>query len=456
VIASPDTARESVRALAADILFKVDTRKAYADILLDQALRTADLDERDRALLTELTYGTLRWRGAIDAQLTRHLHRSIAETDALIRNLLRLASYQLLYLDRVPAYAAVNEAVELAKRHGGRSAAGFVNGVLRSLLRDIRKGIAVENDTSAAALAVQYSHPEWLVHRWLDEFGPEQARALMLANNERPPLTLRVNSLKCHRDDLLDRFASAGIEATATPRSPLGISLPSAGAVESLPGFGEGLFQIQSEASQLVPYLLAPLSGERILDACAAPGGKATHIAELMKDRGELIALDLSARGIEKIRANVNRLGLKSVRAVLADASEKLNDSIAAPYDRILVDAPCSGLGTLRAHPEIKWQRDPNDIHRLSRLQSKILQRAAEYLKPGGILVYSTCTLTRDENEHNVEIFLARHSEFELQDAASYLPQRAKDMVRGSFFQALPQRDNTDGFFAARLKKAVR
>jgi 16S rRNA (cytosine967-C5)-methyltransferase len=205
-----------------------------------------------------------------------------------------------------------------------------------------------------------------------------------------------------------------------------------------------------------VSYLLSPSAGERVLDACAAPGGKTTHIAELMKDNGELVALDTSLSGVEKIRQNMNRLGTKSVRVARADASEQFSDSFAEPYDRILVDAPCSGLGTLRAHPEIKWHREVNDIRRLSGLQLKILERVAQYLKPGGILVYSTCTLTRDENEQNVKIFLAQHPEFELQDAAGYLPQQARHMVQGKFFQALPQRDNTDGFFAARVRKALR
>ena len=453
MIASAENTEESVRGLAAEILLKVDTRKAYADILLDRTLRTAELDERDRALLTELTYGTLRWRGTIDDRLSRHLRRPLAQSDALTRNLLRLSAYQLLYLDRIPGYAAVNEAVELAKRHGGQRAAGFVNGVLRSLLRESRENTAVGSDLSAASLAVRYSHPEWLVQRWLDEFGPDQAQALMRANNEKPPLALRVNSLKATRDDLLDRLFRAHLQPTAAPLSPQGVLLPSAGAVENLPGFDEGLFQVQGEASQLVSYLLSPQADERILDACAAPGGKTTHIAELMKDQGELVALDISARGIEKLRQNVQRLGLKAVRVLRADAGEAFTESIAGPYDRILVDAPCSGLGTLRGHPEIKWHREESDVRRLSALQLKILDRVAGYLKPGGILVYSTCTLTRDENERTVDCFLAAHPEFELQDAARYLPQQARHMLQGKYFQALPQRDNTDGFFGARLKK---
>jgi 16S rRNA (cytosine967-C5)-methyltransferase len=453
VIASDEGKKKSVRQLASEILFKVDTRKAYADILLDQALRTAGLGERDRALLTELTYGTLRWRGAIDARLSRSLRRPLAEIDGPTRNLLRLTCYQLLYLDRIPPYAAVNEAVELSKAFGGRKAAGFVNGVLRSFLREPRGAGQTSAEDSTPSLAVTHSHPEWLVQRWRDAFGAENAVKLMRANNEKPPLILRVNSLRSSQDELLDRLQSAGIEATAASFAPQGILLPAGGVVANLPGFAEGLFQVQGEASQLVPCLLSPQRGERILDACAAPGGKSTYIAELMHDDGETTAIDISERGIEKIKQNMGRLGLKSVCPLRADVSEPSTDLGDPPYDRILVDAPCSGLGTLRAHPEIKWNRDENDIRRLGRLQLKMLNQVSGYLKRDGILVYSTCTLTVEENERNVEGFLADRPEFELQEAARYLPQQAKHMARGKYFQTLPHRDNTDGFFAARMRK---
>lgn len=454
MIASDEAAHPSIRELASAILSKVETQNAYADILLDQTLRTRNLDERDRALLTELTYGTLRWRGAIDVRLARHLRRPLADVDAWVKNLLRLSCYQLYYLDRIPQYAAVNEAVELAKTRGGRKVAGFVNGVLRHLLKEPPAGAETTTDDSIPSLAGSCSHPEWLVRRWLKEFGAPEARALMRANNERSPLILRVNSRRCTRDELLDRLQSRGIEATATSFSPQGIALPSVGAVERIPGFPEGYFQVQGEASQLVGYLLSPLPGERILDACAAPGGKTTHIAELMQDYGELIAVDISGRGVERICRNVFRLGLQSVRALRGDASAPSGEITAAPYDRILVDAPCSGLGTLRAHPEIKWRRVESDIQRLSGLQLEILGKVSASLKPGGVLIYATCTLTKDENELNVARFLAEHREFELQDAARYLPQQAQHMVHSKYFQALPQRDNTDGFFAARMRKA--
>lgn len=441
-----------VRQLASAILLKVDSRQAYADILLDQALKATDLNERDRALLTELTYGTLRWRGNIDARLSRQLRRPLADTDDFIRNLLRVTVYQLFFLDKIPDYAAVNEAVELAKRQRGAKSAGFVNGVLRNLVR--QKGRAGQaNSDSTASRAEEFSHPEWLVERWIDEFGLSQASALMRANNHKAPLVLCANRLKCNRDQLRARLLEQGLAAIASQWSPDGIVLESAGSVENLPGYTEGLFQVQGESSQLIAYLLAPEPRERILDACAAPGGKSSHLAELMNDSGIVIALDASARGVERIRQNVARLNLRSIEATQADVTKELSDAFRLPYDRVLVDAPCSGLGTLRAHPEIKWRRQESDIERLSRLQKNILKSVVRYLKPGGTLVYSTCTLTRAENDSIVETFLAEHKEFELDDAARYLPEPARHMVRGKYFQALPHRDNSDGFFAARLRK---
>ena len=446
---------KNVRQLAAEILHKVESQKAYADLLLDHNLRTAGLNEVDRGLLTELTYGTLRWRAKIDAKLMPFLKRSLSETDSFNRNLLRVTLYQLLFLDKIPAYAAVNEAVEIAKIMQPRSA-GFVNGVLRNFLRQQDqhgKGEAVQS--SASNLAEEYSHPQWLVDRWLSYFGSEQAKALMLASNQRAPLVVRVNQLSTTRTELLARWQAVGIIAKPGILTPQAIRLPLGATIEALPGYSEGHFQVQSEASQLISHLVGPTMGETILDACAAPGGKATHLAELSGDRGKVIALDTSARGIVRIAQNAERLRLVSLQAIRADASKALLGDIAGPYDRIIVDAPCSGLGTLRSHPEIKWQRNDSDIARLAALQAVILQTMAQYLKTRGILVYSTCTLTVDENEQVIENFLRHNGQFELTNAARYLPESARQMVRDKYFQALPQRDDTDGFFAARMRKVA-
>jgi 16S rRNA (cytosine967-C5)-methyltransferase len=244
-----------------------------------------------------------------------------------------------------------------------------------------------------------------------------------------------------------------GLDAAATEWSTKGIWLRGHYRVDQLPGFQQGLFQVQGEASQLIGWLLAPQAGETVLDACAAPGGKATHIAELMKDTGTIIAADISPEGIEKINENKIRLGHGSIETVKADLTQAVGRIYERTYDRILLDAPCSGLGTLRSHPEIKWNRTRADLIRLQQLQKRLLSQLASRLKPEGVLVYSTCTLSRTENEDVVEDFLAHHSGFLLEDAKNHLPGAAKGLTRGKYFLALPHRHNTDGFFAARISK---
>lgn len=444
---------ESVRTLATGILAEVDTKKAFADVMLDEALKRGSLSVRDQALLMEITYGTLRWRGRIDFYLQALTKRSLDKTDSFVRNLLRMSVYQLAFLDRVPDYAAVDEAVSIAKSHAGARIAGFVNGVLRSFLR-IDKEFAPHpvRKNSAAALADYWSHPKWLIEDWM-EYLPGDITALLEANNRQAPLVLRTNQRRTSRESLLEILKNSGADAAFTDWSPEGIIVHGQSRVDQLPGFGEGLFQVQGESSQLIAYLLDPQPGETILDACAAPGGKVTHIAELMQDIGQVIATDVSPKGIDKINENKERLGHGSIRAVQANMACDLDEICQDGYDRILVDAPCSGLGTLRSHPEIKWNRTRSDVVRLQKLQRKLLAQMVTRLKPQGVLVYSTCTLTHAENENVVEAFLRQHREFVLEDAAHHLPGQAKGLTRGKYFMTLPHRHNTDGFFAARMRK---
>jgi 16S rRNA (cytosine967-C5)-methyltransferase len=454
-VSASDQAREpSVRKTATEILLKVDVRRAYGDVLLHHAQDGAVLDDRDRRLLTELVYGTLRWRGRLDAELKTLTHRPLEKTDPFLRNLLRLSLYQLRFLDKIPAYAIINEAVALAKARERPRAGGFVNAVLRSALRDKWELAAPDpKPASLAAFAEHWSHPVWLVKKWLEMFSAEETTELLKASNQPAPLILRANALKGTSEELFNLFRRHGIEAAPAPWSPQGIILQSRSLVGQLPGFDSGHFQVQGEASQLVAFLLGPQPGERILDACAAPGGKTTHIAELMGDIGEVTATDISTTGLKKIAENAGRLGLRSIKTRAADFDKPFQQRAGELYDRVLVDAPCSGLGTLRSHPEIKWQRSEKDIARLAQLQRRLLTRAASLLRPRGTLVYSTCTLTREENESVVEDFLENHQRFVLDEAAEYLPEQAKSMARGRYFLALPHRHNTDGFFAARLRK---
>lgn len=454
-VSEPDRGK-GCREVAVEILLKVEKRNAYADILLDHSLNRSSFSPRDRALLTQLVYGTLRWRGRIDWHLSQSLTRPLSKMDAYLRNLLRLTLYQLLFLEKIPDYAAVYEAVELAKSYGGKKAAGLVNAVTRKILRQKDKlRYPDPNADIAYYLSVTLSHPEWLVRRWLGYFGREATEMLLKANNEEATLVLRVSRLKRDRESLLKTLRGMGLEAAPTCFSPQGIKVRGASGVDLLPGFEEGLFQVQGEASQLIGYLLDPRPGERILDACAAPGGKTTHLAELMEDNGEIVGTDISARGLEKLKQNVQRLGLTSVRPFLVDVTKGLTGPLALPYDRILVDAPCSGLGTLRTHPEAKWHKGEGDIRRLSRHQERIVNQLSSHLKPGGILVYATCTLTREENEGVVEDFLSRQRDFVLEDVRRYLPSEAQSLASGKYFLALPHRHNTDGFFAARMRKVA-
>ncbi|MFQ5541303.1 MAG: RsmB/NOP family class I SAM-dependent RNA methyltransferase, partial [Candidatus Binatia bacterium] len=266
-------------------------------------------------------------------------------------------------------------------------------------------------------------------------------------------LILRANRLKNDRNELLEAFRAAGVDAALTSWSPEGIQVRGYSSVDRLGGFQEGLFQVQGEASQLVSHLLDPKPGERVLDACSAPGGKTTHLAELMADRGEIVATDVSSRGLERVRQNVQRMGIRSVRPYLVDVTKGLEGQLVSSYDRILVDAPCSGLGTLRSHPEAKWRRNESDIGRLSRLQKRIVRGVTPLLKPGGVLVYATCTLTREENEEVVHELLDRRKDLVLEEACRNLPGEAQQLAYGDFFLALPHRHNTDGFFAARMRK---
>lgn len=440
------------RELALEILARVDQGAAYADILLDAYLQKNPLGDPDRRLLTQVVYGTLRWRGRIDWVLGQLLERPLAKLEPLVRNLLRFAAYELLFLDRVPAYAAVNEAVKLARKHAGKGKVGLVNAILREITRRSRSAWTPDH-TSAEQVAAFGSHPPWLVEMWRKQLGDEETIHLMEANNTEAPLVLRVNRARISRDQLIERLRSHGIGAEPGVWSPQAIRLKQASGIAALAEFREGLCQVQGEASQLVSFLLDVQPGTRLLDVCAAPGGKATHLAELLGDRGEVIATDISARGLEKLHDNASRLGLESIRAYESDASRGLPEAPAS-FDRVLVDAPCSGLGTLRSHPEIKWRRSGRDIRRLSRLQRKILGHTAPLLKPAGILVYATCTLSAAENERVVESFLSINENFRLGEAGSYLPGSARHMVSGPYFQALPHEHDTDGFFAAVLLRS--
>jgi 16S rRNA (cytosine967-C5)-methyltransferase len=440
------------RALAWEILQRVEQGGAYADALLGHTLRTNALDPRDHALLPRLVYGTLAWQGYLDHIIAAFSRRPPAELDAPVRTLLRLALFQVLLLSRIPAFAAVNSAVELAKRFRGGAAAGLVNAVLRRAVAGWQ-GVPFPSrqEDPIGYLSARLSHPRWLVERWVAQFGAGETEALLRADNEPAPTVARVNRLRSEPGRLLDELRGAGREADLCSYSPGGIRLADGGGSEAVPAYTAGLFSLQGEASQLVSLLLDPQPGERVLDTCAAPGGKGTHMAELMGNRGEIVAVDINARGIERLRRMAGRLGLSILHSIVADVLTWRPDE--ANFDRVLVDAPCSGLGTLREHPEIKWRRKPEDIAARAGLQRRLLLRAADCLRPGGVLVYATCTISAEENDDVLAWFVAQRPAFAVDDPRPSLPPGAHGLVGSDHaLRTFPHRHGLDGFFAVRLK----
>ena len=445
----------SPRQTALDILRRVE-QGAFSDLALDAALRKhPEMAARDRALVTEMVYGLLRHRGRLDYALRRFCKKPLHTLDQDVLLLLRLGSYQVLQLDRVPDRAAVHETVELAKRNGLGRASGFINGVLRSLVRQktsIRWPDAKHDPLEHLQHAL--SLPPWLARRLLQELGAEEAYALGAELLKEPPLTLRVNTLKVTRQAFLDALTEAGIEASATRYAPEGVSV-SHSRGGTFPGDEQGWYQVQDEASMLMAHLLSPRSGDCILDACAAPGGKTTHLAALSANDAKIVALDLYPNRVKMVEEGSRRLGCDNIDARCWDMTSEPAFLKAGSFDRVLVDAPCSGLGVLRRNPESRWRRKESDLARLAKLQRTILAQVAPMVRPGGVLLYSLCTVTAEETEGVVDDFLSCHPEFVREDLRDSAPSAWHELfdARGAL-QTWPHRHGgMDGFYAVRFKK---
>jgi 16S rRNA (cytosine967-C5)-methyltransferase len=437
---------DKVRASALTVLHAAE-RGSFADPLLEEARR--QFNSRDNAFIHELVYGVLRNRSLLDWTLDHFSKKSVASTDAWTRNILRLAAYQLVHLDRVPPSAAVNTATELAKEHGKKSS--YVNGLLRTLERE-RDGLALPpSDNPLSRLSIIYSHPAWLVRRWLERFGIQITEDVLRNNNRHAPLTIRANREKGSRDELISLLEAQRSQVRKTEFSPDGVEILSGPAIASIPVYQGGWFMVQDEAAQLVSLLLSPQPGDSVLDACAAPGGKAAHLAELMRNMGIIVALDSDRKRIGRISENSMRLGLSILKPVLGDAGTFKE----GPFDKVLIDAPCSGLGVLRRHPDGRWSKTEDNIKDRAKLQGKILENCAKMLRPGGVLVYSTCTTETEENEDVVYHFLARNEAFALDDPRPHLPETARRFVAPDLlFRTFPNELTMDGFFGARIVRS--
>ncbi len=447
--------KKSPRAICLNILNRIEQTDLHPDRLLtDSFKRHRHFTSLDRSFLTELTYGVVRWRGRLDWAIRQFSKIPFEKIDLETLNVLRLGLYQILFLSRTPSSAAVNESVELAKRIRGRGGAGFVNAVLRSTIRQKDEIHYPElGQDPALHLSVVHSHPLWLVQRWAKELGPEETLRVCKFNNQISPLTLRTNTLKIDRADLIEKLSKKELNPLPSHYSDEGILLQDPPPVSELPFLKEGLFIIQDEASQLVTSILGPKPGERILDGCAAPGGKTTHIAQTMENRGEIYAVDLTKGKLDLIEEMCQRLGVKIVKTVKADAGKPLPIPQGMTFDRVLADVPCSGFGTLRKNPDLKWRRGEGDILRLRELQLSILNHLSAYVKEEGVLVYSTCTVFHEENEDVVEKFLEGHPEFKLEPMDRVLPEKCHFLIQEGYFKTFPPKDGMDGFFAARMIK---
>ena len=446
--------KKTIRHEAVDILSSVSQSQSFAGDLLDACLDEQHLSgTADGRLLTHLVYGVLRMQGHLDWMLTQLYRGDFVKMEDGVKNILRTGLYQLKFSDRLPAFAVVDEAVKIAKRINP-GAGGLVNAVLRSYLRNTNEiSFPALEKNPAEHIAAFHSHPLWLVKIWLNIFGQEETIALCQANNELPPLTLRVNTLKVSREDLTQKLKSEDFSCEPTRFSPDGIILSDTPRpVQKTFFFKEGLLRLQDEAAQLISHLVNPRNGESVLDVCAGSGGKTTHLAALMKNKGRIVALDRDSGKIAQLAKDAARMGVSVIQSTQADLGQTLPEGFVDEFDHVLVDAPCSGTGTLRRNPEIKWRLKSTDIPTLAKIQSTILQNASAAVKKGGRLIYCTCSLLPAENDNMIQQFLEDHPQFTVEISS---PVSSGHFKNSRFFRTYPHRHATDGFFGAVLRRRI-
>jgi 16S rRNA (cytosine967-C5)-methyltransferase len=441
------------RSLALHTLREIYTKDAYADVALDRALQKHTLPDNERRLATELVYGTVRRRGTLDALITQLANKPADKQELLVRLILQLGLYQLRYLENIPHRAAVHTTVELARRNRLERASGFINGVLRNYLRLAEQGdpLRLPKDP-IARIAVQQSYPEWLVRLWVGQYGLAETEALCIALNEPPTIDIRVNTLRATPQQVQTAFTEAGVEITPLVGMATGFRLVGRGSgIERLPGFSDGWWTVQDGAAQLVGHLVAPQAGETVIDACAAPGGKTLHLADLMGDTGKVIAVDRTASRLATLTRAVERLGVTSIQ--IHEGDSRHQPEFHGQVERVLLDAPCSVLGTLHRHADARWRQTPETIAELVTLQQGLLEETARWVKPGGVMVYATCTLNQAENEAQILKFLEQHHDWQIVPPYEQFP--APHLVRPEgWISVLPHRDGMDGFFMVKLQKA--
>ncbi|TCP69777.1 16S rRNA (cytosine(967)-C(5))-methyltransferase RsmB [Baia soyae] len=449
--------RQSARDVALDILIQYESKEAFSNLLLNQSLERSELEIRDKRLVTELVYGVIQRQNSLDWVIDQLISRGSKSVELWVKQLLRLGLYQMIYLDKIPERAAVHETVEIAKVRGHKGISGLVNGVLRNFVRNKEKLLPTFTPTSYEEEAIVYSHPLWMVKRLHKVYGDEEALQALQAQNQPPKVSVRINPMRWDRDAFIETWNEEET-GTASPSklAPDGVILNGSGNAASHFYYQEGAYTVQDESSMLVARAVDPKPGMRVLDACAAPGGKTTHLAELMNDEGVVVAYDIHNHKMDLICQHARRLDLQHIKTRVSDAREIQVDTGEELYDAVLLDAPCSGLGVIHRKPDIKWSKEAGQIRELTKIQSELLDRMATLVKPGGTLVYSTCTWEPQENREQIEQFLKRHPEFELDPTIfELLPEVVKEhaITGDGWVQLLPHHFYSDGFFIARMTK---
>jgi 16S rRNA (cytosine967-C5)-methyltransferase len=427
-------------------------RGVYADVALHRVLDSTSLTKGERSLATELVYGTVRRKRSLAALIPVLVTQKSRQLPPKLTVILQLGLYQLRYLDRVSSSAAVSSTVELAKQNGFSGLSGFVNALMRQYTRLQATGVdpLASSTDPVVRLGVLHSYPDWIVKLWIEQYGVEEAEKLCIWFNHSPSIDLRINPLQSSLEQVKLELETIGIAGDRVLELPQTLRLSgNIGKIEDLPGFTNGWWSVQDTSAQLVSYLLDPQPGETIIDACAAPGGKTTHIAELMQDRGKIWACDLKASRLKKVKQNQERLNLRSIEICEGDSRNLPQFNNIA--DRILLDVPCSGLGTLHRHADARWHQTPDSVAELSRIQQELLESAISWVKPEGILVYSTCTLHPLENEKAIAAFLSRHQDWQIAPPPSTFPQGLVSST--GEIKILPHQLSLDGFFMVRLRR---
>ena len=421
------------RELAINILYKIENAESYSNIEIYKEFTKTDMDPLDKALASELVYGVITWKITLDAIIKRYSSIKINKISDWILNILRIGIYQIVFLDKIPVSAAVNESVKLAKRYGHEASSRFTNAILRKIekneLDKLLDYLSTQPILEDELISIITSHPLWLVDKLLTEHDKKFVTLLLNANNVKPCITLRANTLKTTRDELLKLLQLKGFECEKG-------KLPDSIYIKKINDFSDKFYTVQDEAAQLAALKLNPKSGEKVLDACSAPGGKTTYLAELMKNIGKIDAWDIHEHRVKLVKDLANKLDISIINATQKDASE-YSPAFEKYYDKILLDVPCTGIGVIRKKPDIKWSRNPEDILTLVEVQEKILETCSKYLRNGGQMVYSTCTVFEEENHLQIEKFLSKHEDFKLIEEVKLYPHI----------------DNTDGFYIALLER---